>query len=99
MSVSAPFILRPVATSLLAVAVLLIGLLGYRSLSVSALEALEADGTIDHKTFLALTRPVRVVDEVGVMAAVRKDPKILAALAKATTPGKKSTAINVRPKK
>src|ERR1700748_3573870 len=37
MSVSAPFILRPVATSLLAVAVLLIGVLGYRSLSVSAL--------------------------------------------------------------
>ena len=37
MNISAPFILRPVATSLLAVAVLLAGLLGYRQLSVSAL--------------------------------------------------------------
>ncbi len=37
MSVSAPFILRPVATALLAVAVLLAGFLGYRQLPVSAL--------------------------------------------------------------
>jgi len=37
MSVSAPFISRPVATSLLAVAVILTGMLGYFSLPVSAL--------------------------------------------------------------
>ncbi len=37
MSVSAPFILRPIATSLLGVAVLLGGILGYSWLSVSAL--------------------------------------------------------------
>ena len=37
MSISAPFILRPIATSLLAVAVLLAGVLGYRQLSVSSL--------------------------------------------------------------
>ncbi|UPG85491.1 efflux RND transporter permease subunit [Luteibacter aegosomatis] len=37
MNPSRPFILRPVATSLLAVAVLLVGLFGYRFLSVSAL--------------------------------------------------------------
>ncbi len=37
MNISAPFILRPVAPSLLAVAVLLAGILGYRQLSVSAL--------------------------------------------------------------
>ncbi|MBW4093014.1 MAG: acriflavine resistance protein B [Proteobacteria bacterium] len=37
MSISAPFIARPVATSLLAVAILLIGLLGYRALPVSSL--------------------------------------------------------------
>jgi multidrug efflux pump len=36
-SVSSPFILRPVATSLLAIAVLLAGILGYRQLAVSAL--------------------------------------------------------------
>jgi hypothetical protein len=37
MSISAPFIARPIATSLLAVAVLLCGVLGYVSLPVSAL--------------------------------------------------------------
>ncbi len=37
MSISAPFIARPVATSLLAVAILLIGVLGYRALPVSSL--------------------------------------------------------------
>ncbi len=37
MSVSAPFIARPIATSLLAVAVLIIGILGYRGLPVSSL--------------------------------------------------------------
>lgn len=37
MSVSSPFILRPVATSLLAIAVLIGGVLGYLRLPVSAL--------------------------------------------------------------
>ncbi len=37
MSISAPFIARPIATSLLAIAILLGGLLGYRALPVSAL--------------------------------------------------------------
>ncbi len=36
-NISAPFILRPIATALLAVAVLLAGLMGYRQLSVSSL--------------------------------------------------------------
>ncbi|MBV1703986.1 MAG: efflux RND transporter permease subunit, partial [Hyphomicrobiales bacterium] len=37
MSVSRPFILRPIATSLLAIALLMIGVLGYRGLPVSSL--------------------------------------------------------------
>ncbi|HET9146462.1 MAG TPA: efflux RND transporter permease subunit, partial [Acetobacteraceae bacterium] len=37
MNISAPFIARPVATSLLAIAILLLGLLGYRALPVSSL--------------------------------------------------------------
>ena len=40
-NVSAPFILRPVATSLLALAVLICGLLGYMRLSVSALPQID----------------------------------------------------------
>ena len=41
MNISAPFIARPVATSLLAVAVLLAGLLGYRALPLSALPSVD----------------------------------------------------------
>ena len=37
MNISAPFIARPIATTLLAIAVLLAGALGYRVLPVSAL--------------------------------------------------------------
>ena len=37
MNISAPFILRPIATALLAVAVLLAGIMGYRQLAVSSL--------------------------------------------------------------
>ncbi len=41
MNISAPFIARPIATSLLAIAVLLAGILGYRSLPVSALPSVD----------------------------------------------------------
>ncbi|HXN84094.1 MAG TPA: efflux RND transporter permease subunit, partial [Myxococcales bacterium] len=41
MSISEPFIRRPVATSLLTVGLLLGGLLGYRQLPVSALPQVE----------------------------------------------------------
>src|SRR5882757_4055579 len=41
MSVSEPFIDRPIATSLLMVAVLLLGLLGYRLLAISALPSVD----------------------------------------------------------
>ena len=41
MSISAPFILRPVTTSLLMAAVVLLGLLGYRMLPVSSLPTVD----------------------------------------------------------
>ena len=41
MNISAPFIARPIATSLLAIAVLLAGLMGYRALPVSALPSVD----------------------------------------------------------
>ena len=50
MSVSAPFILRPVATSLLGVAILLCGLLGFWRLPVSALPQ------VDFPTMQIMTR-------------------------------------------
>ena len=41
MNICAPFIVRPIATILLAVAVVLVGLLGYSMLSVAALPTVE----------------------------------------------------------
>ena len=41
MNISAPFIIRPIATTLLVVAVVLVGLIGYRMLSVAALPTVE----------------------------------------------------------
>ena len=41
MNISAPFIVRPIATALLVVAVVLVGLLGYRALSVAALPTVD----------------------------------------------------------
>ena len=49
MSVSEPFIRRPVATSLLTVGLLLSGLLGYRQLPVSALPQ------VDYPTIVVAT--------------------------------------------
>ncbi len=50
MNISAPFIARPVATCLLAVAVLLAGMLGYRGLPVAALP------TVDFPTIVVSTQ-------------------------------------------
>ena len=50
MNISAPFIDRPIATSLLAISVLLAGLLGYRALPVSALPQ------VDFPTILVTTQ-------------------------------------------
>ena len=50
MSISAPFIARPIATSLLAIAVLLGGVMGYRALPVSALPQ------VDFPTILVTTQ-------------------------------------------
>ncbi|MDE2006076.1 MAG: efflux RND transporter permease subunit [Rhodospirillales bacterium] len=50
MNISAPFIARPVATALLSVAVLLLGILGYRALPVSSLPQ------VDFPTIQIVTR-------------------------------------------
>jgi multidrug efflux pump len=55
-SVSAPFIARPIATSLLAVAVLIVGILGYRGLAVSSLPQVDFP-TISVSTYLPGASP------------------------------------------
>ena len=62
MSISAPFIARPIATSLLAVAVVLAGLMGYRALPVAALPQ------VDFPTILVTTqRPGANPDTVATL--------------------------------
>jgi multidrug efflux pump len=56
MNPSAPFILRPVATSLLMAAIMLLGLLGYRFLPLSALPQVDYP-TIQVQTFLPGASP------------------------------------------
>ena len=56
MNPSAPFILRPVATSLLMIAIMLLGLAGYRYLPLSALPEVDYP-TIQVQTFLPGASP------------------------------------------
>src|SRR5476651_1816868 len=56
MNPSAPFIVRPVATSLLMIAILLIGLVGYSYLPLSALPEVDYP-TIEVQTFLPGASP------------------------------------------
>jgi multidrug efflux pump len=49
MNISAPFILRPIATTLIVVAIVMVGLIGYRMLSVAALP------TVDFPTIQVVT--------------------------------------------
>ena len=61
MSISAPFIARPIATWLLAIAILLAGVLGYRALPVSALPQVDFP-TIQVTTQLPGRRPGDRID-------------------------------------
>lgn len=69
------------------------------SLDLSALEALVDSGDLTHEQYLSMTTQVRVVDEAKIMLAVRKEPGLIKALAKATRAGGKSTSMYLRLKK
>src|SRR6185437_10675648 len=56
MNISAPFILRPVATSLFMIAIMLVGLVGYHFLPLSALPEVDYP-TIQVQTFLPGASP------------------------------------------
>ena len=72
---------------------------GSASLSESSLKALVDSGDLTAKQYLAMTSQVRVIDEAKIMIALRKDPTLIRAIAKATKPGKKSVSMYVRKKK
>ena len=80
MSPSRPFILRPVATSLLMVALLLVGLVAYLQLPVSALPEVDYP-TIQVQTFYpgaspdvmasSVTSPLREIRSLCVVTRIR----------------------------
>lgn len=66
-------------------------------LNADDLKALVELRALRHKTYLALTTQVRVVDEAKVMEAVRKDPQLLTTLSHATRVTRKgSGSLNQR---
>ena len=60
MNPSRPFILRPIATSLLMAAILLVGIVAYKQLPVSALPEVEQELAPD-----LLTRLAALIDELA----------------------------------
>lgn len=66
------------------------------SLNNEGLKEAEALGLMTHDEYLACTQQVRVVSEVGIMAALKKNPSLIKAVAHATVPGKKGTAVSLR---
>lgn len=51
---------------------------------------------VDHDTWLAITRPERVLDENKLMLALRKNPELILKMAEATEIGKPVVSINLR---
>lgn len=68
------------------------------SLNLGMLEALvdDPDVEFDRKDFLAMTDQVRVVNEHKVMIALKKNPKLIHAIAQAINPGSRTASLNVR---
>lgn len=72
---------------------------GSPTLDVEALKALADDPDfegLDHKTYLSMTTQTRVVDEAKVMLALKKDPSLVSAIARASKPGNLTSSFNVR---
>ena len=75
MSISRPFILRPVATTLLMVGVMLTGYVAYRQLPVSALPQVDYP-TIQIQTFYPGASPdVMASSHLAPRAPVRSNPR------------------------
>jgi hypothetical protein len=72
---------------------------GAPTLDATALKALAEDPEFegfDHKDYLSMTTQVRVLDESKVMLALKKNPRLVMAVAQATKPGSKTNSFNLR---
>jgi hypothetical protein len=66
------------------------------SLDAEILKAMDADGSLDHEDFLAMTRQVRVVDENRFMDRLRTKPSLVKVISRAIRPGSRGTALFLR---
>lgn len=58
----------------------------------------EEDALLTHAEYLSMTTQVRVVDPAKVMAAVKKNPRLVEVIARATEPGVAGTSVYLRNK-
>lgn len=73
--------------------------LGSLTLSADGLAGLEAQGEITHEEYLAMTAPVRVLDEQATLAWLKKNPDRAGLLAKAAVRSRATASLNLRAKK
>lgn len=69
------------------------------TLDIEALKALSEDPDypdFTHADYLSMTEQVRVVEESKVLLALKKNPNLIHAIAKATRPGSKSASLYLR---
>jgi hypothetical protein len=71
---------------------------GAPTLDSEALKALVEDPEVafTHEDYLAMTTQIRVVDENKVMLALKKNPALVHAVARATRPGSRTASLNLR---
>lgn len=69
---------------------------GSGTIDAARLQELDEAGEIDHEDFLAITEPVRVVNETKLMTALKKKPELLEVLGKAVTKKNPVGSMNVR---
>lgn len=69
---------------------------GTPHITADGLKALVDSGDLSHEDYLEMTTQVRVVDENKIMLRLRKNPDLVRALQKATTPVGKTASVYLR---
>lgn len=69
---------------------------GSVSISEAKLKALVEAGKLTHAQYLAVTKPVRVIDEDAVLKAAQKNPELVAVFAEASTLSTPSVSLTIK---
>jgi len=66
------------------------------SIDAEVLKELVESGQLDHKTYLRITEPVRVLNEDKLLKEIAKNPSIIGVVVRASVPGNKIGSLNIR---